>query len=163
MTISMSRDAIWTRMVAVFAFLVALTPSVALMAQGLENQKAIDKIIGSQVQEEQAQAEVDADRIIAAIENSAAASSEVRKTSDLEKVEIVFLPDVVKKGLPPKIDAKLKEHEKEVGALRKDLEGNAMLFHAIDSHAVLMRDVLAVEFNGQKSVIIYAAAAKPAK
>ncbi|PSJ62356.1 hypothetical protein [Pseudaminobacter soli (ex Li et al. 2025)] len=163
MTISMSRDPIWMHVVAVFAFLIALSPNVALMAQGLDSKKAIDAIIGSQVQEEQAQAEVDADRIIAAIENSAATSSEVRKTSELEKVEIVYLPDVVKKGLPPKIDAKLKEHEKDVGNLRKDLEGNAMLYHAINSHAVLMRDVLAVEFNGQKSVIIYAAAAKPAK
>lgn len=162
MTISMTRDTKWMHAVAVFAFLAAPMPNMALMAQGLENQKAIDTIIGSDVQEEQARSDAKADRIIAAIENAAAVSSEVRKTSGLDKVEIVFLPDVAEKGLPPKIDAKLKEHGKEVAELRKDLEGNAMLYHAINSHSILMRDVLAVEFEGQKRVIIYAAA-KPTK
>ncbi len=163
MTLTMTRDAKWMHVLAVFAFFLAAgAPNMALMAQGLESQKAIDTIIGSDVQEEQASAEAQPERIIAAIENTLATTSEVRKTSNLEKVDIVFLPDAAENGLPPEVDAKLKEHEKEVVDLRKELEGNAMLFHAIDSRAVLMRDVVAVEFDGSKSVIIYAAA-KPSR
>jgi len=162
MLIPMTRDARWLHVAAVLAFLAAPTPNMPLKAQGLESQKAIDTIIGSDVEEEEKRADADADRIVAAIENAPAASSEVRKTSSLDKVDIVFLADAAENGLPPRIDAALKKHEKEVADLRKDLEGNAMLFHAIDSRSVLMRDVLAVEFDGQKSVVIYAAA-KPSK
>ena len=36
-----------------------------------------------------------------------------------------------------------------------------MLFHAIDSRQVLVRDVLAVSFESDRHVIIYAAAKRP--
>lgn len=156
--IQMTRDTKWLHAVAVLAFLCAPASNMALMAQGLENQKAIDTIIGSEVQEEKARADADAARIIAAIENTVAVTSEVRKTSRLDKVDIVFLLDAAENGLPAEIDAKVKQHHKDIAELRKELEGNAMLFHAVDSRAVLMRDVIAVEFDTQKSIIIYAAA-----
>jgi hypothetical protein len=132
------------------------------MAQGLENKKAIDTIIGSDVEEEKARADADAGRIIAAIDNTVATTSEVRKASSLDKVDIVFLTDAAEKGLPPAIDAKVKEHHKDIADLRKELEGNAMLYHAIDSRSVLVRDVVAVEFDDHRGVTIYAAA-KPQK
>ena len=76
----------------------------------------------------------------------------VRKTSNLDKVDIVFLTDAAatEGGPPPEIEAKVKEHEADIAELRKELEGNAMLYHAIDSRRVLLRDVLAVEFDGSE-------------
>jgi hypothetical protein len=50
-----------------------------------------------------------------------------------------------------------------VTQLRQELEGSAMLFHAIDSRGVLIRDVLGVEFDGPKTAIIFAAAKPPAR
>lgn len=162
MRVMVTRDAFWFHALAALAFVVASAPDTTLMAQGLESQKAIDTIIGSEVHEEEASAKADPDKIITAIENTSANTSEVRKISSLDKVDIVFLPDAAENGLPPEVDAKVKEHEKAIIDLRKELEGNAMLFHAINSRAVLMRDVLAVEFDSSKSVIIYAAA-KPTR
>ena len=88
----------------------------------------------------------------------------VRKTSSLDKVDIVFLADAAatEGGPPPEIETKVKEHEADINELRQEIESNAMLFHAIDSRQILMRDVLAVEFQGQDAVVIYAAAQKPA-
>ena len=43
-------------------------------------------------------------------------------------------------------------------ALRRELTGNAMLFHAIDSRNILPQDVLAIEFDDQRGAINYAAA-----
>lgn len=162
MIFQLSRDTRWTHAVAALFFFGALAPDAALMAQGMENKKALDTIIGSDVEEEKARADAEAARIIAAIDNTVAATSEVRKTSSLDKVDIVFLTDAAETGLPPAIDAKVKEHHKDILDLRKELEGNAMLYHAIDSRSVLMRDVLAVEFNDHRGVTIYAAA-KPQK
>lgn len=162
MRVMVTRDAFWFHALAAFAFLVASSPDMTLMAQGLESQKAIDTIIGSEVHEDEASASADPDKIITAIESTAANTSEVRKVSSLDKVDIIFLPDAAESGLPPKVDAKVKEHEKAIIDLRKELEGNAMLFHAINSRAVLMRDVLAIEFDSPKSVIIYAMA-KPTR
>ena len=149
---------------AAVAFLaVSLAGSTAL-AQGTENKEAVDTIIGTEVQEEEAQASVDAGKVIAAIEKTQEQIALVRKTSSLAKVDIVFLPDAAatEGGPPPEIETKVKEHEAEIAELRKEIEGNAMLFHAIDSRQILPRDVLAVEFDGANGVVIYAAAQKPA-
>lgn len=162
MRVMVTRDAIWFHALALLAFLVASAPNARLMAQGLESQKAIDTIIGSEVSEEEASARADPDKIIAAIDKTAANTSEVRKISSLDKVDIVFLPDAAENGLPAELDAKVKEQEKAIIDLRKELEGNAMLFHAINSRSILMRDILAIEFDTPKSVIIYATA-KPTR
>lgn len=148
------------------AFLLATaTPQAALFAQGLENKEAVDKIIGSDVQEEETQAAADPGKVIAAIEKTSENIGMVRKTSKLDKVDIVFLTDsaITEGGPPPEIEAKVKEHKAEVAELRGEIEGNAMLYHAIESRQILVRDVLAVEFDGSNSVVIYAAAKPPSR
>jgi hypothetical protein len=157
-------DAKWLLAVAAAAFLAASAPYAALNAQGLDDKKAVEKIIGSEVEEEESRATIDAGKVIAAIEKTRENISTVRKISKVDKVDIVFLSDaaITEGGPPPEIDAKVKEHEEEVVELRQEIEGNAMLYHAIDSRQVLIRDVLAVDFDGSDRVIIYAAA-KPAQ
>ncbi len=84
----------------------------------------------------------------------------MRKTSKLDKVDIVFLTDAARSegGPPPAIETKVKQHQDDIAELRKEIEANAMLFNAIDSRRVLPQDVLAVEFDGPEEVVIYAAA-----
>lgn len=144
-------------------FLATAIPQAALFAQGLDNREAVDKIIGSDVKEEETHATADADKVIAAIEKTSDNIGMVRKTSKLDKVDIVFLTDsaITEGGPPPEIEAKVKEYQAEVTELRQEIEGNAMLYHAIDSRQVLVRDVLAVDFDGSSSVVIYAAAKPP--
>lgn len=151
-------------MAAVAAFLAMAAPVHPLSAQGLESEQAIDTIIGTEVGEEESRAATDSSKVIAAIENTREAIGTVRKTSALDKVDIVFLADAAatEGGPPPAIKAKVEEHEEEIAELRKELEGNAMLYHAIDSREILLRDVLAVEFDDANGVVIYAAA-KPAQ
>ncbi len=124
-------------------------PRQSLAQGGLDNDQAIDTIVGTEVGEEQSRAAADAGKVIAAIEKTQDSISKIRKTSTLDKVDIVFLEDAAatEGGPPPEIEAKVKEHEAEIAELRKELEGNAMLFHAIDSREVLVRDVLAIEFD----------------
>lgn len=156
-------DSKWLYATAAAAFLAASAPQSSLMAQGLESPEAIDTIIGTEVQEEESRADVDASKVVAAIEKTSESIARVRKTSKLDKVDIVFLSDATatEGGPPPEIEAKIEAHEEEIAELRKELEGNAMLYHAIDSRQILLRDVLAVEFDDQNGVVIYAAA-KPA-
>ncbi|MEW9807307.1 hypothetical protein ABUE31_15040 [Mesorhizobium sp. ZMM04-5] len=132
------------------ALAVALVlPAGAAIAQEAVEPHAVDPIIGTEVQEEEASASVDAARVIAAIAKTAENVAIVRKTSNVAKVDIVFLSDAARTegGPPPEIEVKVKEHEPEIAELRNEIEGNAMLFHAIDSRQILPRDVLAVEFN----------------
>lgn len=145
--------------------LATLIPQPVLFAQGLDNKEAVDKIIGSDVQEEETQAAADPGKVIAAIEKTSDNIGMVRKTSKLDKVDIVFLTDaaITEGGPPPEIEAKVREHKAEVAELRGEIEGNAMLYHAIESRQVLIRDVLAVEFDDSNSVVIYAAAKPPSR
>jgi len=131
-------------------------------AQALDD-SARETIIGSEVGEEEVEAAADPQRVIAAIEKTGENIPTVRKTIRLDKVEIVFLPDAAptEGGPPPEIAAKVEERKDEIAELRLEIEGNAMLYHAIDSRQVLLRDVLAVEFEGA-GVLIYAAAKPPA-
>jgi selenocysteine lyase/cysteine desulfurase len=141
---------------ALFSAFVVAFP---LNAQGLKNEQAIDTIIGSPVEEEEEQARADPAKLVAAIERTLETTSTVRKTSNVDKVEIVFLPDMAE-GAPAEIAAALEKHKDEIASLRQELEGNALLYHAIDSRGVQLKDVVGAEFDG-KNAIIYAAA-KPA-
>jgi hypothetical protein len=84
----------------------------------------------------------------------------VRKTSKLDKVDIVFLTDAARSegGPPPVIENKVRQHQDDLAELRKEIEANALLFNAIDSRRVLAQDVLAVEFDDPGKIVIYAAA-----
>jgi hypothetical protein len=147
---------------AVALLVLAAMAASGLHAQGLQNPETIDKIIGSEVQEEQVEAAADMDRVIKAIEMTADSISTVRKATALDKIDIVFLTDAAatEGGPPAAISAKLVEHKEEIVQLRQELEANAMLYRAIDSRQILLRDILAVEFVG-RDVVIYAAT-KPA-
>ena len=142
--------------------LAALLASAPAVAQGLDAEGAIDTIVGSEIKEEQADAAADAGKVLAAIDKTEENTSTVRKLTNLDQVEIVFLADAAQTegGPPPEIEAKIEERKEAVETLRKEIEGNAMLYHAVNSRQILMRDILAIEFN-DKSVVIYAAT-KPA-
>lgn len=142
------------------ALLAATSPGFAQ-----DGGAAVDAIIGSDVREAQIQAAAEPETVIAAIEKTAESTEAVRKASKLDKVEIVFLTDSAKTegGPPPPIEAKVEQHRDEIVRLRAELQGNAMLFHAIDSRQVLVDDVLAVAFDGTERVVIYAAAKPPVR
>jgi len=133
------------------------------LAQGLQTEGAIDAIVGSEVREQESTATADHGKIVEAIDKAGASAEAVRKVTDVASVDIVFLSDATtdQGGPPADVRAKLTEREAEVASLRQEIEGNALLFHAIDSRQVLMRDVLAIEIGQDKRVVVYAAA-KPA-
>ena len=143
---------------AAMATMVVLAAPVPNLAQGLNSQETIDSIVGSEVKEEEKGVRADEAEIIAAIEKTAEQTEKVRKTSNLDKVNIVFLADAAEKTLPAAIAAKAEAHKNEITALRDELQGNAMLYHAINSRSVLLRDVLAVQFDDKHGVVIYAMA-----
>src|SRR5262245_270686 len=104
----------WLSAAAAAGLLCALLPGGhAVAQQGTESRKAVDTIIGTEVQEEEAQASADAGKVIAAIEKTRDQIALVRKTSKLDKVDIVFLADAAQTegGPPPEIETKVKEHE----------------------------------------------------
>ena len=134
------------------------------LAQGLASEETIETIIGTEVQEEESQSNADIGKALAAIEKTREAIRTVRKTANLDRVDIILLGDAtaVEAGPPPEIGEKITEHEEDLAELRQELESNAMLYHAIDSRLIRFRDILAVEFDDANGVIIYAAA-KPAQ
>lgn len=160
MTSTISPDARWLHAIAAAAFLAASLPQAALNAQGLESPETIDRIVGSQVSEEQAKTTAEIGKVSSAIDRTRDNISTVRKTSKLDKVDIVFLTDAARSegGPPPVIENKVRQHKDDVAELRKEIEANALLFNAIDSRRVAAQDVLAVEFDDPGKIVIYAAA-----
>ncbi|MGH6858791.1 MAG: hypothetical protein ACRECY_00960 [Phyllobacterium sp.] len=144
--------------------LAAAIPNARVIAQGLDAPNAIEKIVGSDVREDEATAAGDEDVVVAAIEKTLANIDTVRMVTNLDAIKIVFLSDAAASegGPPPKIEAKLEQYSDAIQDLRRELEGNAMLYHAIDSRGVLLRDVLAIKFGKDKSAVIFAAA-KPSR
>jgi hypothetical protein len=144
------------------ALLAAALPVPAAFAQGTQNRETVDAIIGSEVHQEETRAEVVPDKVLSAIEKTADSTKAVRTASKLDQVDIVFLTDSARTegGPPPAIEAKVREHRDEIAQLRDEIEGNAMLYHALDSRQVLVDDVLAVSFD-KANVVIYAAAKPP--
>lgn len=143
------------------AFLALTSAAAPGLAQGLSSEQAIETIVGSEVEEQQSSAGDEANRVVAAIEKTQDAIAAVRKISNVGKLEIVYLPDAAEGAAPPAVRDAVSRHADEIEELRQQIEGNAMLFHAIDSRSLLVRDVLAVDFPASDAVVIYAAAQKP--
>ena len=160
MSITTLPDARWPQAIAVAAFLALSLPHAALNAQGLENPETVNRIIGSEVKQEEAKADAEAGTVNTAIERTRENIGTVRKTSKLDKVDIVFLTDAARSegGPPAVIENKVRRHRDDVAELRKEIEANALLYNAIDSRRVLAQDILAVEFDNPGKIVIYAAA-----
>jgi hypothetical protein len=161
MTFALRGDALWLHGLAALALIATTTPQTMLLAQGLDDPQAVDTIIGSDVEVDQAGTRQAADAVIAAIENTAASIEEVRKTFTLDKVEIVLLPDIDQPDSP--VAQKIEQHSEEIDELRQTIEGNPMFYHAADSHSVLVGDIVALEFDDANGVKIYAAGKAPAE
>ncbi|BAB51484.1 hypothetical protein [Mesorhizobium japonicum] len=160
MTSTTLPDARWLHAIAAAAFLAASLPQAALNAQGLESPETVDRIVGSQISEEQAKTTAEIGKVSSAIDRTRDNIGTVRKTSKLDKVDIVFLTDAARSegGPPPVIENKVRQHQDDVAELRKEIEANALLYNAIDSRRVAAQDVLAVEFDNPGKIVIYAAA-----
>ena len=153
-------DARWLHAIAAAAFLAASFPQAALNAQGLESPETVDRMVGSQVNEEETKTTAEIGKVSSAIDRTRDNISTVRKTSKLDRVDIVFLTDSARSegGPPPVIENKVRQHKDDVAELRKEIEANTLLFNAIDSRRVAAQDVLAVEFDDPGKIVIYAAA-----
>lgn len=160
MTIPILPDARWLHAIAATAFLMASLPHAPLNAQGLESPETVNRIVGSEVNQEEAKTTAEAGKVSSAIDRTQENIGIVRKTSKLDKVDIVFLTDAARSegGPPPAIENKVKQHQDDIKELRKEIEANALLFNAIDSRRVLAQDILAVEFDDPGKIVIYAAA-----
>ena len=161
MLIHTARDSAFRiHMAAMAAFLLVSTPQMALMAQGLDAEGAIDTIVGSDVTTGEEAAGADEERIVAAIENTAETSAEVLKKFSLDRVEIIFLPDLGDDDTA--VEAKMAEFEPQIAELREAIQGSAMFYHAIDSRSVLLTDIVALEFDDENGVTIFVRGEKPA-
>lgn len=142
----------------VAVLMLALLVPFAAIAQGLDAEGAIDTIVGSEVTTGEERASEDESRIVAAIENTAANVGEVRKKFSLDAVEIIFLADL---GNDSDVDAKMDEFEQRIVELRQAIEGSAMFYHAVNSHGILLRDIVALEFDDSNGVTIFVSGRQP--
>ncbi len=133
-------------------FLIAPLANPPLLAQGLDSEESIDAIVGSDVKTGEAANEEQAERVVAAIENTIASAESVRKAFNLNTLEIVFLPGDTETG---PIGEAVAEHREEIVALQESIEGSAMFYHAVDSRSIMLRDIVAVEFGDNDVVTIF--------
>lgn len=140
------------------AFLAAATPATALLAQGLDDTGAVETIIGSDVEVEESQAGTEAVAVIAAIANTSASITEVRKRFTLDNLEIVFLGEVDDGA--SRIGQEIERRRDEIAELHKAIEGNPMFYLAAESRSLMVRDIVALAFDAN-GVTIYAAGEAP--
>jgi hypothetical protein len=140
-----------------------IAATVASAAGQAMDRTTVDSIVGSGIEEDETTAAATEAKILAAIDRTAETAARVRKTSSVDRVDIVFLSDTARSegGPPPRIAESIRQHETEVADLRQEVEANALIFHAIDSRRVLVADVLGVDFPDPKTVAVYAAAKPP--
>lgn len=150
---------VWLYVAMASAVLLVAPPSMAVMAQGLDADGAIDAIVGSDVSTGEDEAAQDEERIIAAIENTSQSTAEVRRKFTLDRVEIVFLPDLGQGDT--NVEAAMEEYNDQIMELRQAVEGSAMFYHAIDSRQILLRDVVAIEFD-EDDVVVFVQGERPA-
>lgn len=139
--------------------LLASVPNMQLFAQGLDADGAIDTIVGSDVTTGEERTKADESRILAAIEASSDNASGVRKKFALDHVEIIFLSDLGKEE--GAVEASMAENKSRIVELQEAIQGSAMFYHAIDSRSVLLKDIVALEFDDKNGVTIFVAGSQP--
>ncbi len=141
------------------ALLFSAAPGVPLMAQGLEAEGAVEAIVGSDVKTGQEAVAADEERIVAAIERTRENIEHVRKSFNIDGVDIIFLPDLDEQETA--VDAKMQEFASEISELQTEIQGSAIFYHAINSHRVLVTDVIAIEFDDENGATIFVAGSEP--
>ena len=125
-------------------------------AQGLQTEGAVETIIDAPVATEEKPVAAENDRITAAIAKGEANAEEIRKRSQVDKVDIVVVPGLADANSP--LGKTIADHRESINALRAEIEGSAIFFHAVDSKDILLRDVVAVELGERNEVTIFVAA-----
>jgi len=149
----------WLHALATCGFLCASVPDMSLLAQGLESEESIDRIVGSDVKTEEIRAKTDAERIVSAISNTRENAEKVRKTFSLDVLDIVFVPDIGEEESA--IDEAIAQNEIEIQTLREGIEGSALFYHAVDSRSIMVRDIIAMEYGDDDKVTIFVRGAPP--
>jgi predicted amino acid-binding ACT domain protein len=144
---------------ALAALLIAANPAIPLLAQGLDSEEAIDKIIDAPVVTEERGVGEQEGRISEAIAKSRANAREISKRFALDRLDIIFVPELAEENSP--LSQTIEEHDEAIEELRVAIEGSALFYHAVDSHSVLLRDIVAVEFGSGNDVTIFAAGKNP--
>lgn len=156
---SMRAKGKWLHALATCGFLCASVPDMSLLAQGLESEESIDRIVGSDVKTEEIRAKTDAERIVSAISNTRENAEKVRKTFSLDVLDIVFVPDIGEEESA--IDEAIAQNEIEIQTLREGIEGSALFYHAVDSRSIMVRDIIAMEYGDDDKVTIFVRGAPP--
>jgi hypothetical protein len=141
--------------IAGFVLAAAICAPGGAAAQGLDAEGARETIIDAPVVSEEKPVAEENERIADAIGRAAESAAEVRKRFNIGKVDIVFVKGLAEEGSP--LAQTISAHAASIEALRKEIEGSAIFYHAIDSQQVLLRDVVAVEFGDDGAVTIFVA------
>ncbi|MBX3532044.1 MAG: hypothetical protein KF849_15670 [Rhizobiaceae bacterium] len=127
----------------------------AVSGQGLDAEGAREAIIDAPVVTEDKPVAEENERIAAAIGSAAENAEKIRKLFNIGKVDIVLVEGLAEQGSP--LAGAIESHAATIEALRKEIEGSAIFYHALDSQQVLLRDVVAVEFGNEDAVTIFVA------
>ena len=141
------------------ALLFSAAPGVPLMAQGLETEGAVEAIVGSDVNTGQEDVAADEERIVASIEQTRDNIARVRRSFNVDGVQIIFLPDL--NDQETAVDAKMQEFASDIAELQSEIQGSAIFYHAINSRRVLVTDVVAIEFGEGNNATIFVAGSEP--
>lgn len=146
-------------LVLMLAAMIVLAPVSQLVAQGLNTEEAIEAILGSSVNTTEEHLADDEDRIIAAIERTPENTSEVRRRFNVDRIDIVFVPEFGEEETA--VETKAAEFDVQIAELRNEIQGSAIFYHAVDSRSVLLTDVIALEFDDDNGVTIFVAGSEP--
>ncbi len=132
----------------------------AALAQGLDSEGAIDAIVDSEVKTEELSATEESGRVVTAIDASLDNAQIVRRAFNINEVDIVFLPEIGEGDSG--ISEKRAENADQIVELQQAIEGSAIFYHAVNSRRILVRDIVAIEFeNENRTATIFVAGAEP--
>jgi hypothetical protein len=137
-----------------------MTPSLAPLAQGTDNDITIESTIEGDVETQQLPGDDDdAAAVVAAIEQTAATIDEVKKIFSVGNVALVFVPE--EKFSSGEIAQAAENHADDIAELRRSIEASAVLYHAIDSRGVVNANIIAVDLLKDNDVRVFVAGEPP--
>jgi hypothetical protein len=132
------------RLLAATVLAGALAFSGPVLAQSFESQDPSESIADSEISVEGTRAAERLEDLMTSIENLPESVDRVKIITNMERIDVVYLSDMIDGGAPAELEEAVTENAERIDELQNGLEGSAIFYNALSSQRVNIADVVSI-------------------
>ncbi|WP_151986171.1 hypothetical protein [Rhizobium sp. EC-SD404] len=153
MTTTSRRNAHGGRLLAATILAGALAFSGLVQAQSFDSQDPSESIADSEISVAGTRAAERLEDLMASIENLPESVDRVKIITNMERIDVVYLSDMMDGGAPAELEEAVAENDERINELQNGIEGSAIFYNALNSQRVNIADVVSILLDEPNATI----------